>query len=221
MPKLLTQGVSLEPKNGRQLIGIVAGFKSERWPVIDRNAGRLQLGIRKVSLIDVAYDPAQPVLGNPNGELSIVEFFDYACPTCKTLHPHLKQIVADDGHIRLVMKDWPINGEVVLYAARMVHAAGYLGHYASAHLAVMGIAGTLTHRSVDDGLRRSNINPADVRDALDLHLPRIDALLERNREQAKRLNLIGTPSFLIGSRLYGGPLSPDQIREAITLARQR
>ena len=46
MPKLLTQGVSLEPKNGRQLIGIVAGFKSERWPVIDRNAGRLQIGIR-------------------------------------------------------------------------------------------------------------------------------------------------------------------------------
>ena len=49
MPKLLTQGVSLEPKNGRQLIGIVAGFKSERWPVIDRNAGRLQLGIRNHS----------------------------------------------------------------------------------------------------------------------------------------------------------------------------
>lgn len=48
MPKLLTQGVSLEPKNGRQLIGIVAGFKSERWPVIDRNAGRLQLGIRNL-----------------------------------------------------------------------------------------------------------------------------------------------------------------------------
>ena len=47
MPKLLTQGVSLEPKTGRQLIGIVAGFKSELWPVIDRNAGRLQLGIRK------------------------------------------------------------------------------------------------------------------------------------------------------------------------------
>ena len=49
MPKLLTQGVSLEPKNGRQLIGIVAGFKSERWPVIDRNAGRLQLGIRNLT----------------------------------------------------------------------------------------------------------------------------------------------------------------------------
>ena len=54
MPKLLTQGVSLEPKNGRQLIGIVAGFKSERWPVIDRNAGRLQLGIRSYPVSEVS-----------------------------------------------------------------------------------------------------------------------------------------------------------------------
>lgn len=175
----------------------------------------------KVSLKDVAYDPAQPVLGNPNGDLTVVEFFDYACPACKALHPHLKQIVADDGHIRLVMKDWPINGEVVLYAARMVLVAGNLGHYASAHLVVMEIAGTLTHRSVDDALRRSTIDPSEVRDSLDRHLPVIDALLERNREQAKRLSLIGTPSFLIGNRLYGGPLGPDQIREAITFARRR
>jgi len=51
MPKLLTQGVSSEPKTGRHLIGIVAGFKSERWPVIDRNAGRLQLGIRNVRVV--------------------------------------------------------------------------------------------------------------------------------------------------------------------------
>lgn len=61
MPKLLTQGVSLEPKNGRQLIGIVAGFKSERWPVIDRNAGRLQLGIRikgaKVCSVGLDHQP--------------------------------------------------------------------------------------------------------------------------------------------------------------------
>src|SRR5690606_35775244 len=122
----------------------------------------------KVSLNDVAYDPAQPVLGNPNGDITIVEFFDYACPTCTALHPHLKRMVLDDGHIRLVMKDWPINGEVVLYAARMVLAAGYRGHYAEAHLAAMEIAGALTHRSVDDALRRANINPSEIRDALDL-----------------------------------------------------
>ena len=60
MPKLLTQGVSLEPKNGRQLIGIVAGFKSERWPVIDRNAGRLQLGIRTATAIIAATETIRP-----------------------------------------------------------------------------------------------------------------------------------------------------------------
>ncbi|QHG69960.1 hypothetical protein DQW09_08860 [Ensifer adhaerens] len=50
MPKLLTQGVSSEPETGRSLIGIVAGFKSERWPDFDRNGGRLQIGIRSVTL---------------------------------------------------------------------------------------------------------------------------------------------------------------------------
>ena len=62
MPKLLTQGVSLEPKNGRQLIGIVAGFKSERWPVIDRNAGRLQLGIRTLSAAELFLDEGRRML---------------------------------------------------------------------------------------------------------------------------------------------------------------
>jgi len=51
MPRLLTQGVSLEPETGRQLIGIVAGFKSEWWPVFDRNAGRLHVGIRRLQTI--------------------------------------------------------------------------------------------------------------------------------------------------------------------------
>lgn len=65
MPKLLTQGVSSEPKNGRQLIGIVAGFKSERWPVIDRNAGRLQLGIRTSPKSGCSGNPAARSSSSP------------------------------------------------------------------------------------------------------------------------------------------------------------
>ena len=74
MPKLLTQGVSLEPKNGRQLIGIVAGFKSEWWPVIDRNAGRLQLGIRKFS---GTFIPAGAISGQANTPMSRPDRFSY------------------------------------------------------------------------------------------------------------------------------------------------
>lgn len=172
------------------------------------------------SLSDVLFDPALPVLGNPQGDVTIAEFFDYACPYCKVLHPHLKRIVEEDGGIRLVMKDWPINGDLVSYASRMVLAADRLGHYASAHSAVMEMTVALSHGRIDDAMRDRGIDVAEVRDALDLHLDEIDALLLRNEEQARAFSLPGTPAFIIGSRLYRRPLDPDHIRQAVRDARR-
>jgi len=166
-------------------------------------------------LSDILLDPALPVLGNPKGDVAIAEFFDYACPYCKELHPHLKRIVEEDGGIRLVMKDWPINGNLVRYASRMVLAADQLGHYASAHSAVMEMTDALTHRRIDDAMRARGIDVGEVRDALDVHLEEIDELLLRNHEQARGLSLPGTPAFIIGATLYRRPLSLDQIRGAV------
>ena len=101
MPKLLTQGVSSEPKTGRQLIGIVAGFKSERWPVIDRNAGRLQLGIRSETI----YNPWHyvPVLTRKPGALrNGAPFHDWVLPAAmekvrrrlKSMHDGDRQMVS-------------------------------------------------------------------------------------------------------------------------------
>lgn len=173
------------------------------------------------SLSDVLFDPALPVLGNPQGDVTIAEFFDYACPYCKVLHPHLKRIVEEDGGIRLVMKDWPINGDLVSYASRMVLAADRLGHYASAHSAVMGMTVALSHGRIDDAMRNRGIDVTEVRDALDLHLEEIDELLLRNERQARALSLSGTPAFVIGTRLHRGALSPDKIREAVVNTRSR
>ena len=75
------------------------------------------------SLSAILFDPALPVLGNPGGDVTIAEFFDYACSYCKILHPHLEQLLQEDGGIRLAMEDWPINGDLVRYACRMVLAA--------------------------------------------------------------------------------------------------
>ncbi len=173
----------------------------------------------KPSLSAILFDPALPVLGNPSGDVTIAEFFDYACPSCKAVHPHLKRIVDEDGVIRLVMKDWPINGDLVLYAARMVLAADRLGSYAAAYSAVMEIEGGLTQRRIDGAMRDKGIDVGKVRDALELHIDGIDALLARNREQARALSLPGTPAFIIGSQLYRKPLSPEEIRKAIGEAR--
>jgi protein-disulfide isomerase len=173
----------------------------------------------KPSLSAVLFDPALPVLGNPSGDVTIAEFFDYACPSCKAVHPHLKRIVDEDGDIRLVMKDWPINGDLVLYASRMVLAADRLGSYAAAHSAVMEIEGGLTQRRIDGAMRASGIDVGKVRDTLELHIDGIDALLERNRAQARALSLAGTPAFMVGTQLYRRLLNPEEIRQAIGEAR--
>ncbi|MDN2567135.1 DsbA family protein [Aquibium sp. A9E412] len=171
------------------------------------------------ALSEVLFDPRQPVLGNPEGDVTIAEFFDYACPSCRALHPHLKRIVAEDGDIRLVMKDWPINGDTVLYAARMVLAADALGDYAPALDAVMTMGPPLRLGRIDDAMRARGIDVGRVRDALDARLAGIDALLARNAAQARALGLPGTPGFVVGARLYRAALDADAIRRAVQAAR--
>lgn len=113
------------------------------------------------------------------------------------------------------MKDWPINGDLVSYASRMVLAADRLGRYAAAHTAVMEITVPLSHGRIDNAMRDRGVDVAEVRDALDVHLEDVDALLLRNQRQARALSLLGTPAFVIGKRLHRGALKPDQIRKAI------
>src|SRR4051794_37648975 len=77
----------------------------------------------------VLRDPDIPVAGNANGDITIVEYFDYQCPYCRKLEPELRQVVQDDGKVRLVLKDWPILGEVSVKAARMGLASKYQGKF--------------------------------------------------------------------------------------------
>jgi protein-disulfide isomerase len=81
----------------------------------------------------VLRDPDIPVLGNPDGDITVVEYFDYGCPPCKTMAPDLARIVRNDGHIRLIFKDWPILGGASVHAAKLVLAAKYQGKFAEAH----------------------------------------------------------------------------------------
>ena len=66
----------------------------------------------------VLRDPDIPVAGNPDGDITIVEYFDYNCPYCRRLEPELRQVVFDDGKVRLIWKDWPILGPVSMMASK-------------------------------------------------------------------------------------------------------
>src|SRR4051812_28788264 len=92
----------------------------------------------------VLRDPDIPVAGNPQGDVTIVEYFDYNCPYCRKLEPELRQVVQDDGKVKLVYKDWPVLGPVSTAAARLALATKYQDKYVAAHDALMGSASRLT-----------------------------------------------------------------------------
>ena len=112
-----------------------------------------------LSRASVWHDPEVPALGNPEGDVTLVEYFDYQCPVCRQLHPQLSRAVRDDGRVRLVSKGWPIFGGVSVHAARIALAAKYQGRFARGSRGVVhreGAAYASRHtRAAIEGRRRS------------------------------------------------------------------
>ncbi|ESQ77773.1 DsbA family protein [Asticcacaulis sp. YBE204] len=174
------------------------------------------------TLQEVTVDPDVPVLGNPNGDLTIVEYFDYQCSVCKHAHFDLLNIVKADGHIRWMMRDWIIFGEVSTYAAQVALGAQKLGVYETVSSALMRIpGGNLNKGDIFGAMMQTGLSPADALKAYRADQARIDALLARNAVQAEGFGFSGTPSFIIGNAVYRGALSPNDMKQAIADARQR
>ena len=85
-------------------------------------------------------DPNAPVLGNPEGDVTVVEFFDYNCPYCRRVKPHIEALLEEDPNVRLVYREWPILGDGSVFAARAALASREQGKYEEFHWALMGMA---------------------------------------------------------------------------------
>jgi protein-disulfide isomerase len=168
---------------------------------------------------EVFHDPDAPVLGNPKGDVTIVEFFDYQCPYCKKSHPDVESVVAEDGNVRLIMKDWPIFGDVSVFASQAVLGANELGKYTTAMGALMATPGSLSEDDVKNLLTSARIDLKEVAVAVQKNDKKISDLLTRNFNQALAFNFTGTPSFVIGTSAFSGVVDKDQLRELIKQAR--
>ena len=168
----------------------------------------------------VLRDPEIPAAGNPNGDLTIVEWFDYNCPYCRKLEPELRQVVQDDGKVRLVLKDWPILGPVSKVAARMALAARYQDKFLVAHEAMMSVNSRITEPRIAELLSGAGLDIDKLKKDLDANAPAIDALLARNDEQAQAFGFNGTPAFIVGKYRVPGVLSMDQFEQVIADARK-
>jgi protein-disulfide isomerase len=168
----------------------------------------------------VLRDPDIPVAGNPNGDITIVEYFDYQCPYCRKVEPELQQVVHDDGKVRLVQKDWPVLGPVSVVAARMALACRYQDKYLQAHDALMGVNSKLTEPRIRELLAGAGIDVDRAARDLDANAKAIDAILARNNDQASAFGFNGTPSFIVGKFRVPGVLTMEQFGMAIADARK-
>jgi protein-disulfide isomerase len=168
----------------------------------------------------VLRDPDIPVIGNPDGDISIVEYYDYNCPYCRKVAPEIRQVVQDDGKVRLVLKDWPILGEVSKIAARMALAAKYQDKFVQAHEALIGVSSRLTEPRVRELLAGAGVNMDRLAVDLTAKAKEIDAILKRNSDQAEAFEFRGTPSFIVGKFRVPGVLTMSEFELVIADARK-
>jgi protein-disulfide isomerase len=168
----------------------------------------------------VLHDPDNPVFGNPDGDIAIVEWFDFNCPYCRKLEPELRQVVQDDGKVRLVLKDWPILGPVSVVAARVALACKFQGKYDKAHDTMIGVSSKLTEPRIYELIASAGVDVDRAKKDLASNAKAIDAMLARNNEAAEGLGFRGTPSFIVGKFRVPGVLTMDQFEQAIADARK-
>ena len=168
----------------------------------------------------VLRDPEVPVIGNPAGDISVVEWYDYNCPYCRKVAPELRQVVQDDGKVRLVLKDWPILGEVSKVAARLTLAAKYQDKFLPAHEALIGVSSRLTEPRVRELMAGAGVDIDRIDRDLATNARAIDATLARNNEQALAFEFRGTPSFIVGKYRVPGVLSMNEFEQVIADARK-
>ena len=168
----------------------------------------------------VLRDPEIPAAGNIDGDVSIVEWFDYNCPYCRKIDPELRQVIQDDGKVRLVLKDWPILGPVSKVAARMALAAKYQDKFMVAHEAMIGVSSKLTEPRIAELLSGAGVDMDRLKRDLETNAKAIDAILTRNHDQALAFGFKGTPSFIVGKFRVPGILTMAEFEMVIADARK-
>ena len=164
-------------------------------------------------------DPADPVLGNPDGDVTIVEFFDYQCGYCKTMLKPLMELIEEDGNIRLVLKEFPILSPTSETAALASLAADRQGKYEDFHTALLGLRGRLTPEAIFQVALETGLDAEKLK--ADMQDPALQAQVRKSFELAQALSIQGTPAFTIGSHVVPGAVSKEQLAELVAEVRAK
>ncbi|MEM9049201.1 MAG: DsbA family protein [Pseudomonadota bacterium] len=157
--------------------------------------------------------------GNPDGTITVVEFFDYRCGFCKRAHADVKTLVRTNPDVRFVYKEFPVLGPDSVNAARASMAVLKQGGaiYERFNDVLMSFGGAISDRVLDRLAERAGVDVAQMRE--DMNDPEINAQIERNHQLAQMLRITGTPTFVIGDRIVRGFVPLDEMNRVVQLAR--
>lgn len=162
-------------------------------------------------------NPADPVIGNAQGDVTVVEFFDYRCPYCKRVTDSLMTLLKDDPNVRLVFKEFPILGPESVVAAKIALAAHRQGKYEQVHTAFMAHKGSFEEAALLE--LAGSVGADTARLAADMADPAIQGQLQANDSLAAALGITGTPGFLFGKQLVPGAVSLDDMKKLVSATR--
>ena len=177
--------------------------------------GRQKVAIGKRQQ-DLLHDPSSPVSGNPNGDITLVEFFDYRCGFCKRAAGAVTQIQKDDPRVRVIYKDFPILGEPSELASKAALAANLQGKHQAFHEAALASKNEITKSELLRIAGEVGLDPARLE--TDMANPEWQSVIDRNRALARDLGINGTPGFIVGTELVPGALDVNGLKELIARA---
>jgi protein-disulfide isomerase len=175
---------------------------------------------RVASNIDaLANNPGSPSIGAPQADITIVEFFDYACPYCKAAEPRLMALVKRDKGVRLVLKEFPILTKPSMVASRMALAARKQGKYEPFHLAMMRHQGQLLVSDIEELAKASGLDVARLK--RDMNAPDVTDEIIANFNLARAIRAYQTPAYIVGTHVLDSDSASIDFAKEVAAARKR
>ncbi|WP_052731967.1 DsbA family protein [Devosia geojensis] len=159
------------------------------------------------------------VLGNPQGDVTLVELFDYNCGYCRQALPHLAQLIAEDPNLRVILKEFPILSQESIEAARIgVLVAEADVDYWDFHETLFTSRGQVNKETALAAAEALGLSRVSLE--LDMNTERVASVIQNSYEIARALNITGTPTYIIGDEIIPGAIGVEELRQRIENVRE-
>ena len=165
------------------------------------------------NFLKLANDPAIPYMGSEKPKVIIIEFFDYNCGYCKKSMDAVAELLRTEYDLKISFRDYPILSPSSRVAAKAALAAKEQGKYFIFHSALMNMQGNINDENIYSLARNLDIDVKKLK--IDMQNTAIEQIIEKNEILAKKLNIRGTPTFIINGKLYAGALDLKKLRQII------